>query len=254
LLAVLISGPAAVATVVVNNFDTDPQWTGENNRNGFNNYGYTNTTVAGGAAGEVGGVFMRRATESFYADTSFGGSFTLANVIAASGKFDATNTASMNNKVLIGHLSKQSSDPSIIGLTIEDGDSSYIRIYPTLSLANGSTVQGSQQYVLNNRDYWFSYSYNPSGGASAAGQLAMSVTNTTGYTFSWTVDLTAAQRAIGATFNAWGMYGPVSADTSSFGEVYIDDVMYTVPVPEPATGLLWLIGLGVWRWKRAAKH
>ena len=75
---------------------------------------------------------------------------------------------------------------------------------------------------------------------NSQGRLTLTVTNASS-TFSYTVDLTAANRAIGAKFDAFGMDDPKVNDTSERGDVFMDDVTYTA-VPEP--NALTLLGMG----------
>jgi hypothetical protein len=243
---VLIALPAAWAAVVSNNFDTDPGWTGVSNQDGFNNYGYTNSAVAGGSPGEVGGRFQRRGYESFYGDTSWGGSFNLNQAFFASGKYDATNTGTMNSGGTIGHFSEGAADRSSIGVGFSEANilpfASFFRAYPLLQLSDGSAVAGTVTNLPVNGNYWFSYAYDPLSGVNAQGRLSLTITNATGTLFTSFVDLTSGQRAIGATFDAWGMYGGAANNTAEFGEVYIDDVLYAVPEPEPATVALLVTG------------
>ncbi len=248
LLFVLICPPGAIGAVIADNFDVDPQWTGVNNQNGFNAYGYTNTAVAGGSAGEVGGRFQRRAAESYYADTSIGGSFNLGAALFASGKFDSTNTAGMNNSVAVGHLSAAAGDRSVIGLGIFESNvnlATMIRVLPYVVLADGTGLFGTITNIPNNTASWFSYAYDPNAGVNSQGRLSLTVTNALGTTYSLLLDLTAADRAIGGNFDSWGMYaGPIN-DTAEFGEVYIDDVLYAAAEPEPTTVALLVTGGGV---------
>ena len=268
-VGVFLIGAAAPQTcpalLVANSFDTDPGWTGVNNRDGFYDYGWTNTAVAGGAAGEVGGRFQRRGYDSYYADTaSFaGGSFSLGDSFSASGKWDVTDHAAQNSSILIGHLSAGGADKSFIGLESFEasGGGASNRTQAVVILSDGTKLTsvtdgtpGAFQLVFTDADNWFGYTYNPTGGAFTQGQLTLTVTNSV-QSYAYTVDLMAANRATGATFGAWGMYAPPINNTTEFFEAYMDDVIYSVP--EPTSVALLLAGgavLAVWRRGREIRN
>lgn len=71
---------------------SDPNWDASGNRNtyktslvgGAHDFGYTNTSYAGGKSGEIGGTFWRTAPYAYYADRV--GSLTMNDALEASGK------------------------------------------------------------------------------------------------------------------------------------------------------------------------
>jgi hypothetical protein len=100
-------GPLIVACAVASvslgatrsqTFDSDPGWTGLNNRVEVKQYptvtqdfGYSKTNHAGASVGEMGGMVTRAATPAFYGDKV--GSLTLDDRMSASGTFAFTKTS-----------------------------------------------------------------------------------------------------------------------------------------------------------------
>ena len=229
------------AALHTENFTTDPGWAAVNNTTGGNNYGYqSGTSVAGGATGEAGKTFARTTSDNYYADTA---SFVsappnLAYTIQGSGKFDFTNIGTFTSDVGVGHMSSSATDRSFMGLLVRDNN----RLLASIILADGTRRDSST--IFNqpiDSDYTFSYTHNPTGGAGF-GRLTLTITLAlpTPFTGTLTTDLTMNDRVnIGGTFNAFGMTGFIntSVNAASTGDVFIDDVAYTIPEPAAATGL-----------------
>ena len=208
------------------------------------------TANAGGSAGEVGGTFTRLNHEDYYADFGLGGLsggyFALGHTLEGSGKFDLTiaSVATMNNVVGIGHRTDALSDRSFVGMAVMEPNilGNFFRVGASVIRTDGTQYYSSLVNLPINGDYWFGYTYNPAGGVNGQGQLSLSVTNAS-VSHSFSIDLTAADRAAGAKFDSWGIGGlpAPSSDTTRVGEVWIDDVIYTA-VPEPASVLLLALG------------
>src|SRR5687768_6387283 len=69
---VLLLGSAAWAATVTENFNVDPGWDGHNNRvtnprSITESFGFSNTSNAGGPAGEVGGLITPAGETAYYA-------------------------------------------------------------------------------------------------------------------------------------------------------------------------------------------
>ena len=71
-------------------FDTDPGWTSLNTTINDNDYGFRESSFAGGTAGEAGGIFTRTEPTTFYADSDLNGTLSLDDALATSGRFDVT--------------------------------------------------------------------------------------------------------------------------------------------------------------------
>jgi hypothetical protein len=244
------------ALLITNHFNTDPGWAGSFNTSFGNNYGYSaGTANAGGSTGEVGGSFVRRNHEDYYADFGLGGLgtgyFTFGYALEGSGKFDLTsaNVSTMNNVVGIGHRNDALSDRSFVGMAVMEPNilGNYFRVGAAVIRTDGTQYLSTLVNLPINGDYWFGYTYNPAGGVNGQGQLSLSVTNAS-TSNAFTIDLTAADRAIGAKFDSWGIGGlPAPNSSANSGDVWMDDVIYTA-VPEPAgVALLSLGALLLWR-------
>jgi hypothetical protein len=252
-----ISSAAMAAPTKFQDFTFDPNWTGVGNTT-VNNYGYSAATNhAGGATGEAGGTFVRRATEDYYADvasfTGGGGAFGLNTGLVGSGRFDAFDTSAMDGNVLIGHRSASTSNRSFLGLGVIESNTlpvTNIRLGAFLILNDGTSVAGTAfGNIPNNTDRTFSYVYDPTGGVNSQGRLTLTV-STVGSPFI--IDLTAAHRTIGATFDAWGIGGSIVSNTAANGKVFIDDVTYTVPEPTVGLGATLLVLARLKRVRRPA--
>jgi len=244
LLAVTLQSASAIT--ITNFFDTDPGWTGANNTTSGNSYGYSSgTSVAGGSPGEVGGTLARSSVENYYADTNMGGLvggyFTLNDPLIASGKFDATNLATMNNNVLIGHRSAGLVDHSGLGLGVFEFSTTHVRVGALFERPNGTLQLSALSAMPIDQNSTFSYSYDPTfnGGVGFLGRLTVTVMTNAALFNTFTLDISTADRATGARFDAWGIGGTIiNSIPTTHGDVFIDDVIYTA-VPEP-TALAWL--------------
>jgi hypothetical protein len=80
----------------------------------------------------------------------------------------------------------------------------------------------------------------------------------------YTIELTSADRAKGATLNAFGFAGTAAPNRNYpdwYADVYFDDLTYTVlpeaVIPEPSTFIIWslfgalVLSVGWWRRRRA---
>ena len=90
-------GPKEALTMKSERFDADPGWEGHNNRivpqrrpTVTQDFGYSPTSIAGRAAGELGGIVTRAAEPAFYGDNL--GPVTLDDKLSASGSFAITKT------------------------------------------------------------------------------------------------------------------------------------------------------------------
>ena len=112
-----VSEPAPVPTSKIGSiqqnadFASDPQWTGQGNRDGIDDYGFSPTNYAGGAIGEIGGVLDRGNAYSYYLDMAKNYNFTATDTLRASGTFIIREIPNVtaNDDSYFGHL------PSISG-------------------------------------------------------------------------------------------------------------------------------------------
>ena len=99
--------------------------------------------------------------------------------------------------------------------------------------SNDTYVHAPQTSINPNIDHTWEYDWDPNGGVHGAGRLTASLSGPgEGTQF---IDLNAAQRKVGAKFNAFGLNGgfptPPDSKPSEFADMFIDDVIYTVLKP-----------------------
>jgi hypothetical protein len=220
------------------------------------NFGWSNTNYAGGAQpGEIGGTIWRPSAqrETYYAAKT-GGTFTLNDHLSASGKV-ALRRANSDGGMYLGWFN-QSSIENVSGsgsnvpianfLAVEIEGPSRIGHYfrPVLGTASAARHDSDNGPVImpDLQSHNFTIDYDPSanGGLGAVNVTLDSTTRQ--------LQLTAADRAAGATFDHFGMFG-FSPD-GNYVEVYFDDLSFTA-VPEPSVAMLILTGgFAVWSRKQ----
>ncbi len=197
----------------------------------------TNNANAGGPNGEAGGTIIRHVVRSYYADPTVG-RLTLNDYVSASGNLFISQSAS-NATWHIAHFNSANvaatGGRNILGVSIADGAGSFAspRIMAAIGLANAganptSEVTGTARLFLADFTTW-NYAYDPTAGPTGDGQLLVTYTTFQG-TFSITNNLTAAQRATGATFDSFGILvrGSGNAATNDAMIAHIDSLTYTV--------------------------
>ena len=212
-------------------FTTDPNWDGSGNRStnnnalaaGAHNFGYSNTSYAGGKVGEIGGIFWRTAPFAYYADRI--DTLTLKDPIQASGKV-VLKAGAPDSDMFIGFFSSsnKSTDPVQAGnfLGLHVGGPTRVGHYfqPSITAANGTKLQAKTGPVLEpNKTYQWSLKYDPNA-ANGLGAIDVNLGDE-----STTLVLRKGIKASGATFDRFGMF------TSTIGgqvvKIYLDDLQYT---------------------------
>ena len=200
-------------------------------------FGFSSSTNAGGLAGEAGGFVKRDLTRAAYADI-FSGQLSLNDVLHASGTIVVTNDTGANAGPIIGHVDSskigQSSEANQIGLecVLSGGAPSY---YARLTLANktGYEVAVLHPGVVGQVYYW-DYTYDPTAGPQGNGALVVNVTDgTSGFTNSTEIDLSLADRQIGASFDSFGMYSRSLSAQTAGTFAFMDGVSYTAVKATP---------------------
>ena len=255
LVVLLGVGQTGTAAIQTENFDVDPGWTVVGSGDNGNDFGYqAASSYAGGSPGEGGGRFTRSDFVKYYGDTELGGLITLDLPFSASGKFDHTAafTPDFGHTNMIGHFSTGGLGRVGIGLN-NSGTSLYW--VAVIVLDDFTTLGTGFTTIAPNVNRTWSYDWDPDGGTAGEGSLTVMLDAAT-----HTLELTAAERATGATLDAFG-FGGLAANGSESGwyaDMYIDDVAYTVLIPEPSTLIIWLllgaIGVGCGRWSRRVKR
>jgi hypothetical protein len=226
-------------------FDVDARWDALDNHVEFaervirpyHDFGFSTTTHCGGAAGEVGGIIFRDEQPAYYGART--GMLTLNDELVASGKL-AFLKAGSDSGVYLGWFNsadKQKHDtpeyvvrqknylaaliegPSRVGHYFRP---SYGVLDGTGQTAEGEGRQAEPGWPVIRPDskvHDWRMHYRPQGG-SGAGQIELALDGE-----AHTLDLTPAHRAVGATFDRFGLFNLQAG--GHHVELYIDDVRYT---------------------------
>lgn len=246
---------AAEAELIGNSFNINPQWQGNGNvlpqgdpnkaRDDFNNYGFSPfTSNAFGSPGEIGGYLGMNTFDSYYADTSLGGSvggnFPLQQTLHASGRLmvnsDHGPTWNMNigffdstdySSAMSGPQESGSGDAVRIAI-IEQSPDFRLRLEirqqgnayngPLLTLANG----------LLDGMYTWSLDYKPTAGVAGRGRLSLDMRGPT--VISTFVDVDSTGKNIAMNLNSFGFTNynsNVSRPDFNKHYAFLDDLTYT---------------------------
>lgn len=233
-----LAGSVSAAPVVTNHFDADPNWDAVNNRTAPQNFGFTNSNLAGASAGEIGGFYARHPTAAFYAH-NFGPGLSFNDTLFAAGNMKVISIPD-GSGMTIGWFDSAtfhySSSRNVLGLEILDGG-----VY--ITVADGTTpgfpneiATGVSSTSLTN----FSLAYNPNLGSFGRVTFVGNGTTVVSY------DLTAAERGNGAQFNHFGTFDITLLGQTT--ELYFDDLIYSIP--EPSCLALLALGGVLLRWRR----
>lgn len=206
-------------------------WSEIGSRENGQDFGFAASANAGGPAGEAGGFFKRDPIRVAYADI-FTGQMSLNDRLQASGTIVVMDDTGANAGPIIGQVDSskigQNSEANQIGLecVVASGTSRY---YARLTLANST---GYEVAVLNpavtGQVYNWEYLYDPTGGPSGDGALTVNVTDgISGFTNTTVINLSAADRQVGARFDSFGMYSRALSANPAGSPVFLDNVTYT---------------------------
>jgi autotransporter-associated beta strand protein len=202
-------------------------WVGVGNTTNLNNYGWSSTNDAeGAAAGEAGGIFARSSGIRYYADTNGGALSRTTTPLVMSGKFYLLNS-NFDGAFRIGFFNNSNVDNNFIGIEIAEpsgGVGNPFRGYVATNLVRHTGIISLVQDV----PYTFSLTWTPAVEADGSGTLAGTVAGT---------DIGSIAVAAGTgTFNAFGIS---SGGQSNVNEVtagcYFDDLTYTEVAPATYT-------------------
>lgn len=218
-------------------FARDPNWDASGNRvsyaatnlAGTHNFGFSNTSYAGGKPGEVGGTFWRSGRYGYYADRV--GQLSLADRLEASGKV-VLKVGAPDSDMYFGWFNSANKEqpPVEAGhfLGIHVGGPTRIGHYfqPHITTAQGTKARAKAGPVLEpGKVYDWSLVYDP---AAEGGRGTIQVT--LGHE-STTLVLKAGIQAQGASFDRFGLF------TSTIGgqvvRIFLDDLKYTAARPAP---------------------
>ena len=212
-------------------FDGDPEWVGQGNRqkhddfgiNGSHQFGYSDTALAGGKKGELGGLlYSSPSTPGYYGDKV--GRLTLDNKLTASGKVALTQYGS-DSGVYIGWFdSRKRGHPpaNILGVLIEGATSSSPRFKASVASSDPKAAHRLGKTALliapDGKSHTWKIEYQPD---ADDGRGRMTV---------WLDDqkdtfvLPPEVRKSGATFDRFGLFVHEGGGTAS--RSYLDDLEY----------------------------
>jgi hypothetical protein len=212
----------------------DPEWRGRGNRityqdrelTGAQGFGFSDTDYAGGAAGELGGIFWRaKKPFAYYADKV--GSLSLDDPLSASGRI-AFRVGAPDSAMCIGwfNSSSKESEPSdfrnVVGICLEGPSriGHYFRpIYATGKGSKGDLRKGPV-LIPDGKPHSWGLKYDPKA-HGGDGALRLTLDKET-----ITLDLQPGHKADGAQLDRFGVF-TVRAGGSHV-KVYFDDLEYTV--------------------------
>lgn len=241
-LQLLVFANKTGADNITENFDTDPGWTASGLPVNDNDFGYRQSSLAGGDAGEAGGFFSATNHLVWYGDNSIG-NVTTDQAITASGILNILGVdAEYNNNVFIGHFAADDATlPRMLGFQIleefsddQGGDPPSFRIYYRITApeleATGVPVEGPLFVITNTGETreW-RYKYDPANGDH--GSLTVSISGIGGNTV--TVFLNEPQRQALNGLDSFGMAVMPQAQRPQQLELYIDNVTYSSESSSP---------------------
>ena len=247
----VLSVDAATRT---NTFSVAPEWAAKNTSFNGNSYGYSaSTTNAGGSVGEIGGIFARTVTNSYYADTNMGASFSRSSRLSAQGLLDVTGAQNANNDAHIGYFDASATtwtNMDRLGISIAEvsGSNKYVRFRAYIRFADGTETNGNNLVISTNLDRTWSMQWDPSTN-SGRGRLTATVSGGDGGTS--TLDVVQAHSNRTFSLNAFGLANNAmnSAGAGQTITFYVDNLQYTVdpatPVATPQSNVTTIANLPV---------
>lgn len=212
-------------------FTNDPNWVGAGNRDsyedreqvGAHNFGFNNTSFAGGSAGEIGGDFWRSGAYAYLGDRV--GPLNLEQRLEARGKVTMV-VGGPDADMMLGWFSSSHKDKSPIEagdfLGVAVGGPTRVGHYFAPSFTTGKGARGSVETapVLKpgNRYDW-SLLYDPAAN-EGSGEIKLTLGGE-----SVVLPLKPGRKADGATFDRFGLF--TSQAGGQLVRIYLDDLTYT---------------------------
>jgi len=209
-----------------NNFNGDPAWIGENNlpnsgecKQVSQDYGYAASNLAGGSPGELGGLFSRTLTRSYYGDSSLG-NLTFNSPIKFSGQFAITRGD--DGYIFLGFFNSQEQGwrpPNFLGFHVgaDKGVANLLVDYTSSQWGAGGTGEitvGPSNGIVHN----FTFDYAPTVGN---GLITLTLDGA-----QHQLALTPEHRAQGANFNRFGVFH-LARTAGATVNAYFDNLRYT---------------------------
>ncbi len=208
-------------------FSSDPHWVESRNRpiageakSVTQKYGYTSSNNVGLGGGEIGGLFSRSLTKSYYADNI--GQLTLNDRLRASGTFVIKDGS--DGGAFIGWFNSREQGwrpPNFLGLhTQADHGTGYALGAFTSATWNAAATGYTEFPALDfHNRHTFSIDYNPDAN-SGLGSATITLDGNTSK-----IDFTKNYRDDGALFDRFGIFHLGKSAGASI-EIYFDDIEY----------------------------
>ncbi|MBI5397116.1 MAG: hypothetical protein HZA91_17600 [Verrucomicrobia bacterium] len=212
-------------------FAADPQWEGVGNREtyaetqiaGAHNFGYSETSFAGGSKGEIGGIVWR-STFASYADKV--GPLTLDQPLVARGRV-AFTAADPDSGVYFGWFNSAAKDAAkrdfrnFIGVQVAGPTRVGHYFRPTLATAKGSKAVPEKGPLLrpDGAPHTWTFAYDPGRGA-----ITVTLDNETA-----TLNLRDKVRGEGAQLDRFGLLSPGIGGSKV--KIWLDDLEYSASAP-----------------------
>lgn len=218
-------------------FDEDPGWDGSGNREEFRDcvargtqdFGYAESSIAGGEAGEMGGLIWRSEARAYCADQV--GSLDLEDAIRASGSLSVTQ-ASSDSGFLLGYFGGGGTQWPVrpfLGFMVEGPSrvGHYFRLRYDLENGTSGESEGNPIVYPNGTLYHWNLAYDPSS-RMLRGDLDG-------------IQISVILKEGNATFSKFGLHNiPVGGHQIT---AYLDDLQYTCGVSEGTLMFLPALGL-----------
>lgn len=237
---------SADAVIISEDFSSDPGWDGFNNRTAPQDFGFSDTSNAGGTQGEAGGNIIRDPLAHYADDVGVIDPSTTSLVMRGSAVFGANSgnvmvgwfdrTADLRWDFIQDFIGFRTDDNKLIEVLFRGREN---RFAPTNGM--GEALDGAPIDV----DVPFTYviTYTPTGGANNGGILNatfanVSIPGRTDSTYTLQFEPSEGNRDAIADLNRHGLLSLYIPGSGAGTEFFIDDLRYTSAIPEPASLIL----------------
>jgi len=222
------------------NFDSDPQWEGIGNRErypdpaqyGSNDFGFSQTSHAGGKAGELGGRFFscnpdEDPFKAYYGDRV--GRLSFEHRLNARGKFVAKEFSTDSSFALGWFNSRKQGWPleNFVGVYFDSLSSEGRIVAPMYGTSQGSKRQEGEYLIFQpGKRYDWTLDYDPAAG-DGRGAITFKLAGS-----AVTLPLKDGDKAKGAVLDRFGVFNLQWAN-SKWCDAYLDNLTYTVSLDAP---------------------
>jgi hypothetical protein len=217
-------------------FDEDPGWEARGNQGEFvdryvrplHDFGFSETSFAGGAKGEVGGVIWRDAAPAFYADRV--GPLSMRDELYAEGKIALTKATSdsgayigwFDSKSKLETTREEDAQKNLLGVLVEGPSrvGHYFRAAYRTSEGEGKLEEEGPVIRPDGEVHAWSIRYTPPGRGEESGRIVVRFDDHERVT-----EVRPGLVREGATFDRFGIFNFNRG--GMFVEIYLDDARYT---------------------------